>query len=446
MEKAGITKDVPRSQDESHSAYPPHSIPNGDENLQSPAKNHTLARVHFFTLCLTLFLAGWNDGTLGPLLPRIQQVYKVNYTIVSMIFIFACTGFISGSIVNIYITDRFGFGKTIVFGALCQVVAYSIQCTAPPFPVFVMAYTINGAGISLQARISSCATRIHVAQAMGFVASLRHRPEVKMSFLTSAYGVGAFIAPLVSTQFAILPRWSFYFLVSLSLALTNTTLLCLVFKFKRQDECLQEAGEILPGRPASRDGNSFGMVMRNRSAHIMALFTLVYVGVEVTIGGWSVTFIRNVRGGGQSSGYISSGFFGGLTVGRILLLWVNSKIGERLVVFIYAFLALSLEFVVWFVPSLIGDAIAVSIVGLLLGPMFPIIMNQSKHIIPRRILTASIGWISGLGQAGSALFPFITGALAEKHGIKSLQPTLIGMIVAMACLWALVPSSARRTD
>ncbi|KAF4612446.1 hypothetical protein D9613_003977 [Agrocybe pediades] len=408
MEKAGITKDVPRSQDESHSAYPPHSIPNGDENLQSPAENHTLARVHFFTLCLTLFLAGWNDGTLGPLLPRIQQVYKVNYTIVSMIFIFACTGFISGSIVNIYITDRFGFGKTIVFGALCQVVAYSIQCTAPPFPVFV-------------------------AQAMGFVASLRHRPEVKMSFLTSAYGVGAFIAPLVSTQFAILPRWSFYFLVSLSLALTNTTLLCLVFKFKRQDavkfylpafrECLQEAGEILPGRPASRDGNSFGMVMRNRSAHIMALFTLVYVGVEVTIGGWSVTFIRNVRGGGPSSGYISSGFFGGLTVGRILLLWVNSKIGERLVVFIYAFLALSLEFVVWFVPSLIGDAIAVSIVGLLLGPMFPIIMNQSKHIIPRRILTASIGWISGLGQAGSALFPFITGALAEKHGIKSLQPT-----------------------
>lgn len=65
---------------------------------------------------------------------------------------------------------------------------------------------------------------------------------------------------------------------------------------------------------------------------------------------------------------------------------------------------------------------AVSIVGMLLGPMYPIAMNQASRILPRRILTASIGWIAGFGQAGSALLPFITGAIAEKHGIKSLQP------------------------
>jgi len=32
---------------------------------------------------------------------------------------------------------------------------------------------------------------------------------------------------------------------------------------------------------------------------------------KVTIGGWIVTFIIDVRGGGPSSGYISAGFFGG---------------------------------------------------------------------------------------------------------------------------------------
>jgi fucose permease len=72
----------------------------------------------------------------------------------------------------------------------------------------------------------------------------------------------------------------------------------------------------------------------------MAFFILVYVGVEVTIGGWIVSFIINVRGGGSSSGYVSSGFFGGLTVGRVALLWVNKKVGERKVVFIYAALAI----------------------------------------------------------------------------------------------------------
>lgn len=81
-----------------------------------------------------------------------------------------------------------------------------------------------------------------------------------------------------------------------------------------------------------------------------------------------------------------------------------------------------LEFVIWFVPSLVGDAIAASFVGFLLGPMHPIIMTQTSRILPRETLTASIGWITGFGFAGSAFFPFITGAIASKHGIKSLQP------------------------
>jgi len=79
--------------------------------------------------------------------------------------------------------------------------------------------------------------------------------------------------------------------------------------------------------------------------------------VEVTLGGWIVTYVIEVRGGGPSSGYISSGFFGGLTFGRVALLWVNSKvvrlvffgpnhwligskIGERRAIFLYSLLAL----------------------------------------------------------------------------------------------------------
>lgn len=33
----------------------------------------------FTSMCLSLFLAGWNDGTIGPLLPRIQHVYGVRH-------------------------------------------------------------------------------------------------------------------------------------------------------------------------------------------------------------------------------------------------------------------------------------------------------------------------------------------------------------------------------
>ena len=127
-------------------------------------------------------------------------------------------------------------------------------------------------------------------------------------------------------------------------------------------------------------------------------------------------------------------------IGRIVLLWVNKKIGERRVLFLYATLAiayvvrrqlgsnsthawvLSLELVVWLVPSLVGGAVAVSLVGLLLGPFYPIAMNHAGRVLPRWLLTGAIGWIAGFGQAGSAALPFITGAMASKVGISSLQP------------------------
>lgn len=46
--------------------------------LPSPPKaSKWKTHVQFATLCFTLFLAGWNDGTTGPLLPRIQSNYHV---------------------------------------------------------------------------------------------------------------------------------------------------------------------------------------------------------------------------------------------------------------------------------------------------------------------------------------------------------------------------------
>ncbi|KAL0565194.1 hypothetical protein V5O48_016838, partial [Marasmius crinis-equi] len=72
----------------------------------------------------------------------------------------------------------------------------------------------------------------------------------------------------------------------------------------------------------------------------MAAFLFVYVGVEATIGGWMVTFMERERLGGTHAGYVSSGFFGGLALGTIALLWFNSLVGERYATLIYTVLAL----------------------------------------------------------------------------------------------------------
>jgi hypothetical protein len=115
------------------------------------------------------------------------------------------------------------------------------------------------------------------------------------------------VSPLVATQFAQLHRWSFHYLVTLAVAAPNTVLLICIFKFKTQDgeftspylpenmpnlmfgrdtECLAQIGQSaeekeLPG------GSKYKEMFKLKALHTLALFTLVYVGVEVTIGGKS---------------------------------------------------------------------------------------------------------------------------------------------------------------
>ncbi|KAG1745199.1 MFS general substrate transporter [Suillus lakei] len=367
-------------------------------DLKGQTKRQRLrARVQFATVCGAMYLAGWNDGTTGPLLPRIQT--SLNFAVVSLIFVFACIGFLSGAFANLYLDGRFGFGKVISFSmrSACQVIAYAIEAAALPFPAFVLGYAINGFGMALQD-----------AQSNGFVASLKDNPEVKMGIL-HAVSAGALSSPLVATQFAQLPHWSFHYLCSL--------------------ECLAQIGQPA-GEKGTSEKSQFSQILRLREVHLLAFFILIYVGVEVTTSaqyvapGWMVTYIIDVRGGG-------------LMIGRVGLLWVNKMVGERRVLFIYSILAIGLELIVWLVPSLIGGGVAISIIGVVLGPMYPIAMNHTVRILPEWLVTGSIGWIAGFGQAGSC---------ALTTGIKSLQPFLISMMAFMTVLWALVPRTARRTE
>lgn len=52
-------------------------------------------------------------------------------------------------------------------------------------------------------------------------------------------GVGALCSPLVATQFAQLPRWSFHYLTSLGVAFTNFVFLTLVLRFRTQDGTIE---------------------------------------------------------------------------------------------------------------------------------------------------------------------------------------------------------------
>ena len=109
-------------------------------------------------------------------------------------------------------------------------------------------------------------------------------------------------SPLAATQFAQIPRWSFHYLVSLGLSLSNVAFLILVFRLKDQTgkiflpnailmptitaACLAEIGQVSE-ESLSSEKRPLLQILRLKSVHILAAFLLVYVGVEVTIGGQS---------------------------------------------------------------------------------------------------------------------------------------------------------------
>ena len=72
------------------------------------------------------------------------------------------------------------------------------------------------------------------AQSNGFVTCLRERASLKMGMIHASYGAGALVAPIVSTQFAPMRKWSLFYLISLGLSTGCLVGLLVVSKLKHQ--------------------------------------------------------------------------------------------------------------------------------------------------------------------------------------------------------------------
>lgn len=72
-----------------------------------------------------------------------------------------------------------------------------------------------------------------------------------------------------------------------------------------------------------------------RVTWICAFFLLGYVGIEVALGGWIVTFMMRVRHGEDfASGMVATGFWLGIACGRVVLGFITPRIGEKLAIIV----------------------------------------------------------------------------------------------------------------
>lgn len=91
----------------------------------------------------------------------------------------------------------------------------------------------------------------------------------------------------------------------------------------------------------------------NRMTLLGALYILTYAGVEVCVGGWSYTYLKDgLHGDPITMGRVVSGYWTGLAVGRLVLGWFTGRYGEKPMISLFTTIAAALLITTWVVPIL----------------------------------------------------------------------------------------------
>ncbi|KAG8969874.1 hypothetical protein FRC03_000120 [Tulasnella sp. 419] len=370
---------------------------------------------------------------------------------------------------------------TLLVGGLSQIIYFSIASSKPPFIGLTFAFFFGGVSIAI---IS--------AQCNAYVAGASVRTQGRaLGNLHGFYGIGAFASPLVcQTALAAGWKWNQFYYTSIGFSLSSFILLIIAFhttssEFEIEKDIStqlaiaqeknenQDSGTNAPEGPESirmdtmgesssrgrqlrrrpSEGNMPKNTMRAALSHryvwMFMIFLLFYTGSETTTGGWIVTYLLKERSANPNTvGYVASGFWGGLALGRIILGHASPYIGlrkEKHLVHVYIAISLVMTVIIWFVPSFIGNAICAAFIGFLLGPIFPTSLALATKILPKEVHLTALSVMSSFAAIGSAVFPFIAGVLANAKGVVTLQPFMMGILGMMGCLWFLFPSRVGMT-
>lgn len=107
----------------------------------------------------SLLVMGMNDAAYGAIIPYLGAYYRLEYTLVSLIFLSPFVGYTLSALLNNTIHQKFGQRGVAVLCSGCHIVAYVIACVHPPYPVLVVVYMLAGFGNGLgDAAWNACKT------------------------------------------------------------------------------------------------------------------------------------------------------------------------------------------------------------------------------------------------------------------------------------------------
>lgn len=375
------------------------------------------------------FAQGFSDAAPGALLPVIELYYLINYAVVLLIWIANAIGYIPIAAFYHKVEPLIGSSKSLPLSCFLACIMYAIVLSGTSFPVICVGFFCGGMGSA-------------IAIAYGNIFLCRLQDELKyLAYHHTSYGIGAICGPLLATS-AVNGglKWNYFYLILLGLSFFNLVNSYIAFSGSETD--------LAPfGHHHEEEVALIKDAVKAKITWILSMFLFCYQGSEVALAGWIVTYCMDYRHGNPSTtGYIASGLWAGITIGRLFLTRpLHKRVGVRRGVILLLIWAIALVGLCWAIPNVYAIAVLAAFAGVCIGPTYPLMVTFTSldAVVPRKVQKDSLTIMSALGLSGGAFLPFFVGLLSQPVGSFVVLPVFIGAFLVMLALWLSLPNVER---
>lgn len=354
---------------------------------------------------------GLVSASLGPTLPGLAEHTRTHLGEISFLFTTRSLGYLGGSLLAGRIYDRMAGHPVMVWALLTMAATMAL---APTLPVLWWL-----AAVLLLLGVAEGTLDVGGNTLLVWVHGSRVGPF--MNGLHFFFGVGAFISPIIVAQ-AVLATgditWAYWILALL--------LLPVALWLARLPSPAARSGPAGPSRG----------VENPRLVALIALFMILYVGAEVSFGGWIYTYATTLRlADVAAAAYLTSLFWGALTAGRLLAIPVAARLRPRTILLLDLLGCLaSVGLILLFPRSSPIIWLGTFGTGFAMASIFPTVISWAER---RITLNGNVtSWFFVGASLGAMSFPFLIGQLFDALGPRVTMVTILAVLAVATLVFA----------
>jgi FHS family Na+ dependent glucose MFS transporter 1 len=355
---------------------------------------------------LAFIILGLTTAASGPSLPKLAEHTASGLDRISLIFVFSSLGYLAGSFLGGRAYDRFPGHKLmsltlIVIGIASLLIPISRSMS---LLLFAMALSGLASGI-LDVGCNTLLLWTHGEKSGPFLNGLHF-----------FFGVGSLTAPLVLAQVLLRTddiHWLYYSFIIVSVPIAIWLWL-------------------LPEPPHSmHEDQQTNIAFPVVPVALIVMLFLLYVGLELGFGNWIYTYALTLGlGTTVSAAYLTSAFWGSFTFGRLLGVWISTRMRPRTILFMDLIgCAIGAMIITLWKDSVLALWVGTFGLGLSMASIFPTFMMLARERM--QITGAITGWFLVGSGAGSMFLPWLIGQIFAATGPKAMTTVLLIDIAVM---------------